>query len=218
MKKCVVSGIALATLLGLALTSSPADEQPKDASEEGWVDLFNGEDLTGWKMHPEANPESKWEVQDGLLVGSGPASHLFSERDDYTNFHYRVEAKINDGGNSGQYFRTEFGPGFPNGYEAQINATGRDPIKTGSLYPGGPLRDFREEIATVLNDAPHKPDEFFTQEVIVEGNHIIIKVNGKVTVDWKDPNGTYKSGHFALQQHDPGSTVAFKKIQVKELK
>ena len=63
-----------------------------------------------------------------------PASHLFSPRGDFKNFHYRAEIKINDKGNSGMYFRTKKESGFPHGYEAQINSTHRDPVKTGSLY------------------------------------------------------------------------------------
>ena len=77
-----------------------------------------------------------------MIVGSGPHSHLFSEKGDYTDFHYRVEAKINDKGNSGQYFRTKFGPGFPPGYEAQINATARRPDQDRQPLPG------RREAAT----------------------------------------------------------------------
>ena len=53
--------------------------------------------------------------------------------------------------------------------------------------------------------------------MIADGNHIIIKVNGKTTVDWTDPKNTYTKGHFALQQHDPGTVVKFRKIEVKEL-
>lgn len=208
-----------------------------------FVPLFNGKDLTGWKLHDkpggniaEVIKKEKsgrlaeydgtlrdgrevplWRVEDGILIGSGPASHLFSERDDYENFIFRVEAQINDKGNSGQYFRTAFGPGFPKGYETQINATHSDPVRTGSLYPAGSLAKYKSEI-TVMNTAPHKPNEWFTQEVTAEGNHIIIKVNGKITVDWKDPDNTYKKGHFALQGHDPGTIVKFRKIEVKELK
>jgi type 1 glutamine amidotransferase len=211
--------------------------------DKDWVQLFNGKDLTGWKLHPAPNKggirevvkkESGgkllayygktasgeevplWRVEDGILIGSGPATHLFSERDDYTNFHYRVEAMINDKGNSGAYFRTAFGPGFPRGYEAQIDATHTDPIRTGSLYPAGGLKKYREQI-TVMNEAPHKPDEWFTLDVIAQGDHITIKVNGKTTVDWSDPEHRYTAGHFALQGHDPGTIVKFKKIEVKEL-
>ena len=150
--------------------------------------------------------EHLWRVDNGVLIGGGPASHLFSEKGDYINFHYRVEAKINDKGNSGQYFRTAFGPGFPNGYEAQINATHGDKIKTGSLYK-----------LSNVDMANHKPDEFFTQEVIANGDEITIIVNGKTTVD-KLKNGKFKTGHFALQGHDPGSIMTFKKVEVKEIK
>jgi hypothetical protein len=233
-------------LFGLALVVGfelPAAADDKN-DDQGWVQLFNGKDLTGWKLYPNPNPkeikqvikkekdgkllayygrlangdeEPLWRVEDGILIGSGPHSHLFSERGDYQNFRFRVVAMINDHGNSGQYFRTAFGPGFPKGYEAQINATHSDPIRTGSLYPSTRgLSNHRKEI-TVMNVAPHKPDEWFTQDVIAQGNHIIIKVNGKTTVDWRDPDNTYKKGHFALQGHNLGTVVKFKKVEVKEL-
>jgi len=213
-------------------------------AEEGWTALFNGKDLTGWKIHP--NPSGNivevvtverdgkvvgydgklkddtvvhlWRVEDGVLIGSGPASHLFSERDDYADFEYRVEAQINDKGNSGQYFRTKYGPGFPMGYEAQINATGGDPIRTGSLYPDGrtKLKDRKKEIINL--ETLHKPAEWFTQHVVAKGNAIVIKVNDKTTLDWSDPDSTHLKGHFALQGHDPGTEVRFRKIEVKEIK
>jgi Domain of Unknown Function (DUF1080) len=237
------SGRLTRMLVAVAATVAFGSTQAVSA-EEGWVPLFNGKDLSGWKIHPNPNKaiaeitEKKvdgkvvailgkvkadviplWRVEEGLLIGGGPASHLFSERDDYENFQYRVEAKINDKGNSGQYFRTAFGPGFPNGYESQINATHGDPVKTGSLYPnpGLGLGKFRDKIA-VLNTAPHKADEFFTQEVTAVGAKITIKVNGKTTIEFEDPDHRFKKGHFALQAHDPGSIMTFRKIEVKELK
>jgi hypothetical protein len=227
---------------GLAL--APALRADDKDDKEGWVQLFNGKDLTGWKIHPTPNKEITeitekkvdgkvvafegtvkgkkvplWRVEDGTIVGGGPSTHLFSERDDYADFVYRVEARINDHGNSGQYFRTAFGPGFPTGYEAQINATHGDPVKTGSLYPDPrtTLKDHKDKI-TVMNTAAHKPDEWFAQEVTAVGPKITIKVNGKTTVDWEDPEYRYKKGHFALQAHDPGSIMTFRKVEVKELK
>jgi hypothetical protein len=241
MRRLLLAPVGAAALF-LALPVQADDKK----DEEGFVQLFNGKDLTGWKLPDNPNPgaftgieklekdgkiiefdgkskkEDKliplWRVEDGMIIGSGPSSHLFSDRDDYVNFVFRVEAMINDHGNSGQYFRTKFGPGFPAGYEAQINATHGDPIRTGSLYPDGrtKLKDHKKEIC-VMDVAPHKPDEWFTQEVTAVGDHITIKVNGKVTVDWTDPDNTYKKGHFALQGHDPGTVVKFRKIEVKEL-
>src|SRR3954470_13843171 len=118
-------------LLALAALVPAADPPP---GGDSFVALFNGKDLSGWKTHPDDKAE--WKVKDGAITASGPVGHLFSERGDYENFVFRIEAKINDGGNSGQYFRTRFQKSFPSTYEAQINVTQRDPIKTGSLYPG----------------------------------------------------------------------------------
>ncbi len=72
-------------------------------------------------------------------------------------------------------------PGSPGvGYEAQINSTHKDPNKTGSLdlARGGILKAVRE--------SPVPPGTWFTLEVIAEGNHLVIKVNGKTTVDLND--------------------------------
>jgi hypothetical protein len=228
-------GLLMLLVWGIAIW--PMTEMRGQAPSAEWIPLFNGRDLTGWKipnppsgqfqgMREVKNESGKvtafvgilkdgkevtlWQVREGLLIGGGPASHIFSEVE-ADDFHYRVVAKINDKGNSGQYFRTRFGPGFPKGYEAQINATHTDRIRTGSLY----FPKIKEVL--VLDQAPHKPDEYFTQEVIAIGNHIQVFVNGKKTVDWKDPNYTYKKGHFALQGHDPGSVVTFKVVEYKPI-
>jgi len=238
-RTCLFAGVAA----GLAAApAAPADDAKPD---DGWVQLFNGKDLTGWKVPNPPSGQFKgvtekkneagkvvafigetkngkdvtlWRVENGLLIGGGPASHIFSDAV-ADNFRYRVEAKINDHGNSGQYFRAKFGPGFPQGYEAQLNATHGDQIRTGSLYPSfGKLSDEDRKKILVMKTAPHKPDEFFTQEVVADGNHIQIFVNGKQTVDFTDPNNTYTKGHFALQGHDPGSVMTFKKVEYKPLK
>jgi hypothetical protein len=246
MTRRLLLGAALAGLLALVGLLPPVTADTPAPDARGWVQLFNGTDLTGWKLPDNPNPGTfsevtkkeqdgkvigydgtlkkdgkvvpLWHVEDGLLIGSGPSSHLFSERGDYENFIFRVEAAINDHGNSGQYFRTQFGPGFPRGYEAQINSTHGDTIRTGSLYPAFDNKlpaELRKSI--VILDQLHKPDEWFSQEVIAEGNRIIINVNGRNTVYFIDEKNTFPKGHFALQGHDPGTVVKFRKIEVKEL-
>jgi hypothetical protein len=194
-----------------SLSRAGGEDKPADkkADAKGWVQLFNGKDLTGWEVYPKGT--GPWKVEKGILIGSGSKnSHLFTKRDDYENGYYRIEAKINDKGNSGQYFRAQFGAGYPKGYEAQINSTHPDKQKTGSLWGFAP---FKEMLV--------KPDTWFTQEVIANGNHIIIKVNGKKTVDFTDEKNTYTKGRFALQQHDASdgvdTVVQFRKVEVKEL-
>jgi serine/threonine protein kinase len=186
--------------------------------DHGFVPLFNGKDLSGWKTHP--NNPGNWRVEGGVLVGSGDkVSHLFTERADFEDFHFRVEAKINAGGNSGQYFRAAFEPGFPHGYEAQINATHRDSIKTGSLYPSfDPTLSPAEKESLIVRQILVPSDTWFTQEVIVLGNRIVIRVNGKTTVDFVDRKNTYRRGHLALQMHGADCTASFRKVEVRALK
>jgi hypothetical protein len=209
--------LGAAGLLALAFALAPAAaDDPTDPGAGKWTSLFNGKDLTGWKTHPA--DKAKWEVKDGMLVGTGPVGHLFSERGDYKNCLYRVEAKINDHGNSGQYFRAQFGPGFPKGYEAQINATHRDPIRSGSLYPSfNPKLSPEEREQIIVRKPLTKPDEFFVQEVVAVGNHFVIRVNGETTVNFVDANNTFPQGHFAIQQHDPGTVITVKRVEVIEL-
>ncbi len=121
--------------------------------------------------------------------------------------------------NSGMYFHTEYqADNWPNkGFEAQVNNTHSDPKKTGGLY----------DIKDVLNDSPAKDNEWFTQEVTVDGKHVVVKVNGEVTCDYTQPEGyeapaersgrILSSGTLALQGHDPGSEVHYRKVQVKVL-
>jgi hypothetical protein len=205
VKRQLFCALALATTAVLALSASltiAADkEKPKD-DDKGWVQLFNGKNLDGWVSLPQ--DKARWSVKDGAIVGEGGVGHLYTERGDYQNFDFKIEAMISDHGNSGQYFRTKKEPGFPHGYEAQINSTHGDPQRTGSLY----------NIVKVTKQL-HKPDEWFTQEVIADGDHIIIKVNGDTVVDTHDKK--YSKGHLAIQQHNEGSVVHVRKAEIKEL-
>jgi hypothetical protein len=173
-------------------------------AEEEWVSLFNGKDLSGWTT--DDGTAGKWVVEDGVITCSGNASHLFSPRGDYKNFRYRAEVKINDGGNSGMYFRTAKGPGFPKGYEAQVNSTHRDPVKTGSIYN-----------MVLIKKILVPPDTWFTYEIEVRGNHMIVKVNDDTLFEFVDNQNTYTEGHFAWQFHDPTCKVQIRKIEVLEL-
>jgi hypothetical protein len=175
----------------------------KDAKPGKWVSMFNGKNLDGWKANQ--NPES-WTAVDGMIKGDGENSHLFWMTEECGNCEFKAEVKISDKGNSGMYFRAAFGPGWPKGYEAQVNATHSDPVRTGSLY----------NFVKNLKD-PSGPDVWFTQHIIADGNHIVIKVNDKVIVDTIEDKNTYTKGFLALQQHNLGSVVYFKNLMYRRL-
>jgi hypothetical protein len=196
---------------GDGATATPAGDD--------FVPLFRGIDLTGWKTDPRL--PGNWRVEHGVLVGSGPAavSHLYTERGDYRDFHLRVEARINGGGNSGVFFRAPLGPRwpardprYPLGYEAQIYTRGdaRQP-KTGSLF----VDDRGAQV--IMRESPAPARQWFTMEVIAEGNHIVIKVNGQTTADYTETKRPLTGGHLALQQLGPATVVEFRNIEIKEL-
>ena len=209
--KQMLTAMALG-LVGISVVGWAAET----AKEEGFVQIFDGKSLTGWKVgeHPES-----WTLNDGEIIGKGMRSHLFYVGDEkpFVNFELKVDVMTEPKANGGIYFHTKFQEvGWPKyGFEAQVNNSHGDPKRTGSLY----------DVVSVLET--HVPDnQWYTETVIVKGKQITIKINDKVVVDYTEPadkkageDFTRKidQGTFALQAHDPGSVVHFKNIRVKRL-
>jgi hypothetical protein len=217
MNRWILGAACAATVIALGWTAAPSACAQETKTTGEWVSLFNGKSLDGWVMNPLGrNSTSKWEVVDGALTGSGTASMLACTKGPYKNFRYRVEAKINDRGNSGMYVHCPTTkPGFTDGYEIQIDSTHADPIRTGSIYT-----------MVHIFDQLVPPDTWFTQEVEVivkdyRGKvlpHFRVWVNGKLLYQYIDHSKQFpEPGYFAFQQHDPGSKVQIRKVEVMEL-
>jgi len=193
---------------------------PLPAAGQGWVSLFNGKDLDGWKA--SENP-STFSVQDGAIVAKGPRSHLFYvgpvRNANFKNFELKVDVMTLPGANGGIYIHTEYqDKGWPaKGFEIQVNNSyDKDPRRTGSLYE---VQDVNERL---VGD-----NVWFTEHIIVQGDTIVVRVNDKEVVRWTQPpdwKGTrgfpqrrISSGTIALQGHDPGSTVYYKNILIRPL-
>ncbi len=214
--------IAIFACVGSAWGAEPeVDGEAPEPDADGWYSLFNGQDLTGWKKSGE-NPDTI-RVVDGEIVAKGPRCHLFYDgpvnKANFKNFEWKCEVLTRPKSNSGMYFHTKFQErGWPaNGIEVQVNNTHGDPIKTGSVY----------KLKNIMNQSPVKDDEWFTQHVIVNGRHIVVKVNDKIVNDYTVPedlkrekgweNNVLGEGTLALQGHDPGSEVHYRKVMVKPL-
>lgn len=186
---------------------------------DGWISLFNGVDLEGWKA---SENQGCFTVENGILKVEGKRSHLFYVGDvegaDFKDFEFMASVKTTPGSNSGIFFHTKYQEtGWPrNGYESQVNISHKDPQKSGGLY----------NTAKVSNP-PAKDNEWYTHHIIVKGKHVIVKINDQVVVDFVEPDEValkaetgirLSSGTFAIQAHDPKSVVYFKDIKVKPIK
>lgn len=213
------SAILALGLMCLSVTASAAD---------GWKELFNGKDLTGWRAN--AYPDS-WTVVDGLLRGNATeeSSHLFYVGDKkegfevFKDFELEVEARCETNANSGVFIHTDMTANGPSlhlskGYEIQLNSTEKEKRKTGSLYA-----------VVDLDKSPVDESKWFKVLITVQGQRITIKVNGKQVVDYTEPPNVERpkeragrklnpeGGAIALQAHDPKSVFYFKSVRIRKL-
>ena len=209
----------LVTLASLTISSVASAQEP----EAGFISLFDGKSLKGWKK-AEENPES-WQVKEGQLVCEGERCHLFydGELAPLKNFHFKAEVMTTPGSNAGIYFHTKYQPsGWPKyGYECQVNVTQKDTKKTSSLYA------VENVDAATLAKHGIEDNKWYTQEIIVQGRHVKLLVNGNLLVDYMEPKEKAAfdknferrlgEGTFALQAHDPKSVVYFRNLRVKPL-
>ena len=179
--------------------------------KDGWISLFNGKNFDGWKIGDAK--QGKWKIENGNIVANGPRSHLYTIKE-FKNFEFKAEVMTTPGSNSGIYFHTKYQEeGFPStGYESQVNVSHGDPVKTGSLW--GVVK---------LYETPAKDNKWWEQHIIVRGQNIVVKINGKTVLDYTEPKGVQggrkiSSGSFALQAHDPKSVIYYRKLRVKPLK
>jgi hypothetical protein len=194
-------------------------------AQESWQPLFDGTSLDGWRAGGNAG---SWRIENGALVASGPLSYLYfvggPQRGRFKNFELDAEVMTRPGAESAVFFHSSYQEsGSPaRGLQVQINNSYagdgdyRERRKTGSLYG---IRNVYGQVA--------RDNEWFRLNITVRGRQVIVKVNGQVTVDYTEPappavQGEYRNrvlsdGTFALQAHDPRSTVSFRNIRARRL-
>ena len=196
--------------------------------EAGFVHLFNGKDLTGWKglvadpvqrakmsaaelaaaqVTADEVMNASWTVEDGILVFDGHGSHLCTVKD-YKDFEMHVDWKIEAGGDSGIYLR-----GAP---QVQIWDTAQWPEGSGGLYNN------QNNPAKPSKVADKAVGEWNTFRIRMIGERVTVYLNDVLVVDdvlmenyWERNKPIYPTGQIELQSH--GSKLQFKHIKIKEL-
>jgi hypothetical protein len=207
-------------LLGLpAVAAEPADK------EEGFVPLFNGKDLTGWKAYD--SKDDNWAAEDGLLVCRGQGGGWLGTDRDYANFVLRLEYRLPPAGNSGIYLRAP--------ERGHISRVGMEIQLLDDNHPDYARLDFYQYTGSIYHvvaptQRAGKPaGQWNSIEVRADGRTVVVVLNGKKVIDadldrcLKDPavarehTGLARTtGRIGLQSHT--GRLEFRNLRVKELK
>ena len=224
--------VCVLSLCLAAVAASAADDKSKAADgEEGFVPLFNGKDLTGWRYGgTEAAPLKSGkgyhvDPEKGLLYCTAEdGGNLYTEKE-YADFVLRFDFKLEANGNNGVGIRAPLeGDSAYKGMEIQILDD------SGSQYQSLKPSQYHGSIYDVVaaKRGSQKPvGEWNTEEITAKGRHITVKLNGNVIVDAnldeikdqdvlnRHPGLKNQKGHIGFLGH--GTRVEFRNVRIKEL-
>lgn len=229
--------VALATALaGCGGLAGGADGVPAGASD-GWVDLFDGATLDGWRGYGRADVPSAWRAEGGairLVPGTGDGGDLVAEGT-WGDFELELDWRLAACGNSGVFYRGEERPGGPVYQTAPEYQLLDDACHPDGVYPShraGAVYDLYVPTAAAARPA----GEWNRTRIVARGAHVEHWLNGQKVAeaemgspDWdarvaasKFRNagafpgfGTYRSGVIALQDH--GDELWVRAVRVRPL-
>lgn len=180
---------------------------------DGFLPLFNGSTLDGWRYDP-----ALWRVENGIIIGDSHPKGLTKNSNaiapgEYVDFVLRFSVKFISG-NTGVQFRSEELPEYEvAGYQADIVPNG-----WGNLHEQNGRRRLVDGW-TGKGEKVVNLKDWNEMEVIAQGPHIVIKTNGLVTADYTETDATRpRAGIISLQLHrDDPMAVQFTNVRVKPL-
>lgn len=224
--------------------TSPAQFRNVKLRPTGLQSIFNGKDLTGWKVNPGEKYKSVFSVNDRgeLNVNNGPGD-LQSEGQ-WADFVLQLECISNgDHLNSGIFFRCRPNE-YQQGYEAQIrNQFHEQADQKYTLEVYDPqtheLKEKKPALYTAVDYGTgaiyrrqparkqmSRDKEWFAMTIVAQGRHFAVWVNGVQVTDWTDNrplrdnarNGCrLDKGPISIQGHDPTTDLSFRNIRIAEL-
>jgi hypothetical protein len=190
--------------------------------EDGFVPLFNGENLDGWNGAVES-----YEVVDGTIrCKMGQGGNLLT-KDEFDNFIVRLEFKLPPGGNNGLAIRA------PEDVDDAAYSAMELQVLDDSAKQYAELHDYQYHgslygLAPATRGYLRPAGEWNYQEVVVDGDRLAVHLNGfeilnvnlaevrKKPLDGKEhPGAARTSGHFGFCGHN--EPVAFRNIRIKRL-
>lgn len=194
----------------------------KSAQVSGFVPLFDGKTMTGWK---NAYDWGEVTVVDGEIHLTGEKKFFVMTEKHYRNFIFEADVHLPEGkANSGFMFRAHVDKNMVFGYQAEVDG---DPQRgwSGGLYDEGrrgwfisPKKEDAENVKAFRARAGEafKRNDWNTYRITCQGKKLKIEVNGVVTSEVEDE--TDASGPVGIQHHgEKGATYRFRNLRIKEL-
>ena len=198
---------------------------PEPDLSNGFVSLYNGNDLSGWTVRGGACTfEAAGESIIGTCVPGSPSTYLSTNREDYTDFIFTAEIKWEVDGNTGIMFRAARKPGKQSKFEkvygpqCEMEGFGRDRGWSGGIYGQGQGGWFYPLWLDAHAEARKALQKNAWNRVTIQaiGQDVKTWINGVPAAHWIDE--TYGKGFFSLQVHSgKAGTIHFREIKVKEL-
>jgi len=198
---------------------------------ERWENLLANDSLAAWRNYQSQNISDGWSVSNGTLQKTGRNAGDLITREQYSDFELELEWRVENGGNSGIFFRaTEAEPRiYLSAPEVQIlddnhHKDGRSPLTSaGSNYalhpaPRGVVRSAGAWNQVRLRVEGDQVSQWLNNQLIVEyqlgSEDWQQRVANSKFAKWPS-YGKAASGHIGLQDH--GDPVAFRNIRIRRL-
>ena len=212
--------------------------------DDGWVPIFDGETLSGWRANPE-RLAAGWSVKDGAIQGEGienrQAYLVYSANEDLSDFELQFSYRMLTNGNTGVELRARVdttGKRPFEGYHADLGHVGIGPLILGAWdFHFATRKEFPCERGTRLvieeNGTAHaerlenhvrlvdiSKRDWNRCHIVARGNHLRFSINGILSSEFVDGirEGRLDSGLIALQIHEMGTIVQFRDILLKYLR
>lgn len=167
---------------------------------EGWISLFDGSSLFGWRLAPDA----QWRVEDGSLVADSGAPNLLMYPFSFSDFEFRCEFKLEENGNSGVFLRSA----------SKINSVAKDTYELNICddHKSFPTGSFVERAA--VQDVPAVDGDWHSFHVLCKGEKLVVKLDNVMVHDLTDDTEFGRADGMIGLQYRTGR-IAFRNIFVK---
>ena len=228
----VVAGCTRQVNVGSPGSESATVSSDAPAPMQGWLPLFDGRTLNGWRVYKGSSQPRGWSVQDGTLTKDQATDDIITS-EQFSNFEFEAEWRIHSGGNAGIFYRVteEYEKPYWSGVEYQLLDDALHPDGRNRLTSAGAAYGLYPAPAGIVNPA----GQWNRTKIVARGGHVEHWLNGKKLLEYENgsadwnariaaskfaawPNfGKARRGYIAIQGDHTGE-LSLRNIRIRELR